>query len=215
VKCSGSAAAINMDEIVAAAMRKWPNVPDVYNWLRLDERGRWRVRARDYESSGRFETIGNPAVVEFIGRNYQADNLGRWFFQNGPQRVFVGFACAPWVYRFDPVQMPATHTGIAAIRIDAVLLDEQHTPILVTDLGPGAVSDLDYATFIGALRDATGAPMGDAALDAWLAGAATIDIYCQTAGTVNPVLPITRIELASRYAFVADPQPPGGAPDCA
>ncbi|HEX4329053.1 MAG TPA: DUF2946 family protein, partial [Burkholderiales bacterium] len=79
-----------MDDIVAQAMRKWPNVPDVYNWLRLDERGRWRVRARDYENTGRFETIGNPAVVEFIGRNYQPDDQGRWYFQNGPQRVFVG-----------------------------------------------------------------------------------------------------------------------------
>lgn len=202
-----------MDEIVAAAMRKWPNVPDVYNWLRLDERGRWRVRARDYETSGRFETIGNQAVVEFIGRNYQADDRGRWFFQNGPQRVFVGMACAPWVYRFDAAQLPVTHTGRAAARIDAVLIDEQQTPILVTDLGPGALSDQDFAPFIAALRDAAGAPLADSAFEAWLAGKSDA-IGCGIAGTSYAVSPVMRVELASRYRFDPDPQPPAGAADC-
>lgn len=202
-----------MDEIVAAAMRKWPNVPDVYNWLRLDERGRWRIRARDYESSGRFETIANQAVVEFIGRNYQSDAQGRWFFQNGPQRVFVGLACAPWVYRFETAQMPVTHTGLAATRVDAVLIDEQQTPILVTDLGPGALSDQDYAVFIATLRDTAGAPLADSAFEAWLAGAAG-EISSVFGGAAHMVERVTRSELASRYNFDPDPQPPAGAADC-
>jgi hypothetical protein len=202
-----------MDDIVAAAMRKWPNVPDVYNWLRLDERGRWRVRARDYESSGRFETIGNQAVVAFIGRNYQSDERGRWFFQNGPQRVFVGLACAPWVFHFDGTQVPVTHTGRAATRVDAVLLDEQQTPIFATDLGPGALSDQDYDAFIAALRDADGVPLADTAFEAWLADQ-TGAIYCAIDGTSRAVEPITRTGLATRYSFNPDPQPPAGAPDC-
>ena len=59
---------MTLDASVVAAMARWPNVPDVYNWLKLDARGRYRVRARDYEHTGRFDTISNVAVVEFIGR---------------------------------------------------------------------------------------------------------------------------------------------------
>ena len=28
-----------MDEIVIRAMQKWPNVPNVFGWLKLDRRG--------------------------------------------------------------------------------------------------------------------------------------------------------------------------------
>ncbi|MBP7581842.1 MAG: DUF2946 family protein, partial [Vogesella sp.] len=33
-----------MDALVLAAMDKWPNVPAVYGWLRLDARGQWWLR---------------------------------------------------------------------------------------------------------------------------------------------------------------------------
>jgi hypothetical protein len=33
-----------MDEIVEAALRKWPNVPHCYGWLALDARGDWYMR---------------------------------------------------------------------------------------------------------------------------------------------------------------------------
>ncbi|HEY4373595.1 MAG TPA: DUF2946 family protein [Burkholderiales bacterium] len=204
-----------MDDIVAQAMRKWPDVPDVYNWLRLDERGRWRVRARDYERSGRFETIGNQAVVEFIGRNYQADDQGRWYFQNGPQRVFVGLACAPWVFRFTADAMPVTHTGRIAARADAVLIDEAQTPILITDLGPGALSDQDFAPFLGTLTDAQGKALDDPAFEAWLAAPAADTVFCAAAGQRLPLAAVTRATLAARYHFNPDPQPAAGAPDCA
>src|SRR5690242_19491998 len=69
-----------MDEIVLRSMAKWPNVPDVYGWLSLDRRGNWLIKN---------ERIGNLAFREFIGRNYQPDARGCWYFQNGPQRVFV------------------------------------------------------------------------------------------------------------------------------
>jgi hypothetical protein len=203
-----------VDEIVTRAMLKWPNVPDVYNWLRLDERGRWRVRARDYEKSGRFETIGNRAVVEFIGRNYQPDDTGRWFFQNGPQRVFVGLACAPWVFRFDGTNLPVTHTSRTAARVEAVLLDEGQTPIFASDLGPGALSDQDFHAFIAALRDSTDQPLTDTALEAWLAGGDNPLIGCMVDGRRHPVTRTTRAELVARYGFNPDPQPPAGAADC-
>jgi hypothetical protein len=45
-----------MDDIVKAAMAKWPDVPDCYGWLALDARGNWRMRdarCQALESAGR------------------------------------------------------------------------------------------------------------------------------------------------------------------
>ena len=81
-----------MDEIVARSMARWPNVPAVYGWLRLDRRGNWRIKG---------ERVGNAALREFIARNYLADERGCWFFQNGPQRVFVQLAYTPLVAHYE------------------------------------------------------------------------------------------------------------------
>ena len=81
-----------MDEIVARSLAKWPNVPAVYGWLSLERRGNWLIKG---------ERIGNAALREFICRNYEADAQGRWFFQNGPQRVFVRLAYTPLVVHFE------------------------------------------------------------------------------------------------------------------
>lgn len=81
-----------MDEAVVRSMSKWPDVPAVYGWLALDRRGNWRIKG---------ERIGNAALRDFIGRNYQADGEGRWFFQNGPQRVYVTLAYTPLVVHYE------------------------------------------------------------------------------------------------------------------
>jgi hypothetical protein len=81
-----------MDEIVARSLTKWPNVPAVYGWLSLDRRGNWLIKG---------ERIGNAALREFIARNYDADAQGRWYFQNGPQRVYVSLAYTPLVVHYE------------------------------------------------------------------------------------------------------------------
>ena len=81
-----------MDAIVAQAMAKWPNVPAVYGWLSLDRRGNWRIKG---------ERIANQALRDFISRNYQSDADGRWYFQNGPQRVYVTLDYTPLVVHYD------------------------------------------------------------------------------------------------------------------
>lgn len=85
-----------MDEIVARSIAKWPNVPAVYGWLDLDRRGNWLIKG---------ERIGNLALREFIARNYAADAQGRWFFQNGPQRVYVRLAYTPLVVHYEGEQL--------------------------------------------------------------------------------------------------------------
>ena len=79
-----------MDDIVKQAMARWPNVPHVYGWLSLDRRGVWRIKN---------DTVTSELIAAFIGRNYASDDAGRWFFQNGPQRVFVALEYTPFIYR--------------------------------------------------------------------------------------------------------------------
>lgn len=203
-----------MDAVVHAAMRRWPDVPDVFNWLLLDERGRYRIRARDYEFSKRFDTIGNPAVVDFIGRNYQPDADGRWYFQNGPQRVFVNLAVTPWVFRFNEAGAPFTQAGHVATRVDAVLIDERATPILATDLGPGMVDDRDLPVFLRNLVGPSGKTMDDDTISDWIAAPSSAQVTLQLPAWRLPVSPVERAALAGRFGFVAAPQPPDGASDC-
>jgi len=88
-----------VDEVVVRSLAKWPNVPAVYGWLALDRRGNWLIRSTGATQG--FERIGNAALREFIGRNYEADDKGRWYFQNGPQRVYVTLAYTPLIVHYE------------------------------------------------------------------------------------------------------------------
>jgi hypothetical protein len=89
-----------MDDIVRQALAKWPNVPHCTGWLLLDRRGNWRMRDDDAQARGApGEPIRHTALLAFINRNYEADASGQWFFQNGPQRVYVELGYTPWVVR--------------------------------------------------------------------------------------------------------------------
>ena len=93
-----------MDELVKQAMRKWPNVPHCFGWLGLDQRGDWYMRDDQTQALGNFSQakgskLVHTKLIEFIQRNYLADEHGQWYFQNGPQRVFVELQTAPFVWR--------------------------------------------------------------------------------------------------------------------
>lgn len=89
-----------MDQAVLDALKKWPNVPACTGWLMLDRRGQWRMRDEACQASGGSgDPIRHTALNAFIARNYAVDDEGRWFFQNGPQRVFVDLAYTPSVVR--------------------------------------------------------------------------------------------------------------------
>jgi hypothetical protein len=89
-----------MDDIVKQALAKWPNVPACTGWLMLDRRGQWRMRDEAAQASGSPGTpIRHEALLGFINRNYERDERGQWFFQNGPQRVYVELGYTPWVVR--------------------------------------------------------------------------------------------------------------------
>jgi hypothetical protein len=161
-----------MDEIVKRAMQKWPSVPNVIGWLRLDPRGNCLVKSRaTRDGQPLFERITNSAVIDFIGRNYQPDERGRWFFQNGPQRVFVTLDLTPLVFRLGASGGGfETHTGATPRELRGAWLDDAGHLVLDSDLGPGVVLDRDLPAIEARLVDATGAPLGEAALEALLAG---------------------------------------------
>lgn len=136
-----------MDEIVKQAQIKWPNVPACYGWLGLDARGRWYLRDEAAQASGKFDThkgsqLAHEKLIGFIGRNYEKDAEGQWFFQNGPQRVYVELECTPWVWRLDPDGSMHSHTG-QEVTATRCLVDETGKVYLVTELGVGLVHSQD------------------------------------------------------------------------
>ncbi len=150
-----------MDDIVRQALLKWPNVPHTYGWLALDRRGDWYLRDDAAQAAGAFPAVKGSRIEhdklrDFIGRNYLADDRGCWFFQNGPQRVFVDLEAAPWVWRLGPADaegVPAvhSHTGARAAA-SSIWLDEAGRLFIATDLGFGLVHALDQETAADAVE---------------------------------------------------------------
>jgi hypothetical protein len=139
-----------MDDIVKQALKKWPNVPHCYGWLALDARGDWYMRDERIQQGGPFPQVKGSRIQheklrEFIERNYLHDDAGCWFFQNGPQRVYVELEAAPWVWRLGGDAAAPTitsHTGQPA-QFESAWLDEHGRLFLATDLGLGVVHTLD------------------------------------------------------------------------
>lgn len=148
-----------MDDIVRQAMAKWPNVPACYGWLGLDARGNWYMRDERAQAAGPFAAgptaakgalLQHDKLIDFIGRNYAADERGCWYFQNGPQRVFVELEATPWVWRIQPDLTVHSHTGLPA-RVTQCVLDEIGRVYLCTDLGFGLVHTQDVLLAADAL----------------------------------------------------------------
>jgi hypothetical protein len=125
-----------MDEIVSRSLAKWPDVPAVYGWLSLDRRGNWLIKG---------EKIGNSALREFIGRNYEPDARGCWFFQNGPQRVYVRLAYTPLVVHHEGDDL-LDHCG-RPFRAEAAYLDEEGSVLLSGNASVALLDDRDLARY--------------------------------------------------------------------
>lgn len=158
-----------MDDIVKQALAKWPNVPDCYGWLGLDARGRWYLRDDAIQAAGPFaqskgSLLQHEKLVEFIGRNYESDPQGRWFFQNGPQRVYVELEVTPLVWRIQPDFSVVSHTGHHAVPLDC-LVDAQGRVYLATEHQVGLVYTLDVALVAEAIEQRRWEPREVAAED--------------------------------------------------
>ena len=118
---------------------KWPNVPDVYNWLELDNRGNWCIKN---------EKISHKGLIKFINDHYSSDDKGRWFFQNGPQRVFVKLHSTPFILSIalnDDVIYFKTQTNQVIQQIEQFWLDNNGRLLLSWDQYLGLLSDRDLS----------------------------------------------------------------------
>jgi hypothetical protein len=140
-----------MDDIVRQAMAKWPNVPDCYGWLGLDNRGQWWMRDDKAQALGSFQSglpgakgsvLRHEKLIDFIQRNYEADAQGCWFFQNGPQRVYIELEATPHIWRLNDDFEVCSQTG-SKVKAENCLLDEAGRVYLTTPSGLGLVHTLD------------------------------------------------------------------------
>lgn len=152
-----------MDDIVKAALKKWPNVPHCYGWLALDARAQWRMRDDACQRLGLpGDVIRHPALIEFIQRNYLSDQHGCWYFQNGPQRVYVNLQRTPYIVqtadRINPAhqaQCPTGlrfHTGEALQQITHFYIDQAGNLMLQADGKLAQIDDRDLATCLQNLQ---------------------------------------------------------------
>jgi hypothetical protein len=201
-----------MDEIVLRGMAKWPDVPAVYGWLSLDRRGHWLIKG---------DRIANPGVIAFIGRNYTHDEQGRWFFQNGPQRVFVALEYAPFVYRVVNPGHAAleieTHVGEPVTTVSGAWIDETGVVLLDSEHGIGSVHGHDLERLLPALVDAGGDRLNEAALDERTASVQrgqSAALWLKCCGGKVMMEPIGSETVPRRFGFVARPAQPAGEEAC-
>jgi hypothetical protein len=155
-----------LDDLVKQAIAKWPNVPDCYGWLGLDARGNWYMRDDQAQALGTFDS-GRPGskgselrhakLVDFIGRNYASDARGCWYFQNGPQRVFVELQATPWVWRVEANGRVLDHMAGPA-EVSSSYVDEQGWLYLASNRGLGLVHTQDMHLAADLIEQGTWTP---------------------------------------------------------
>jgi hypothetical protein len=155
-----------MDDIVKQALVKWPNVPACYGWLGLDSRGNWFMRDDQAQAQGPFaggtqtskgSQLKHEKLIDFIARNYDADDRGQWFFQNGPQRVYVELEATPLIWRVGSNFAVEDHLGrLAAVK--RCLVDEVGCVYFETDIGFGLVHTADMNDLANAVEQGVWSP---------------------------------------------------------
>lgn len=198
-----------MDDIVRSAMAKWPNVPHCFGWLMLDARGNWRMRderAQQLNLAG--DKINHPALLGFINRNYTHDTEGRWYFQNGPQRVYVDLEIAPYIVRTDPAAGLLLHTGTALPTPTRAGLTPAGRLLLMTEEIVAVLDDRDVAGMLSNLTQ-DGQAASDEQVLAWLDEAeenrrASLSLHC--AGQTLRLQHLDEKNLAGQFGFVTHPR---------
>ncbi|MDY0975314.1 DUF2946 family protein [Massilia sp. CFBP9012] len=195
-----------MDEIVKQAMAKWPNVPHCYGWLALDARGGWRMRdeaAQRANAPG--DRLNNDKLVGFINRNYLHDERGNWYFQNGPQRVYVNLEATPFIARTDPQQGLVLQTGQALADVERICLSDAGALVFVAGETVAQLDDRDMAQVLGML-ELDGAAASDEAVMAWLEDG-NGRLFLPWNGKQLAVERVADEEMPARFGFKQTPAP--------
>jgi len=190
-----------MQPWVLKSMQRWPNVPALFGWLRLDRRGRWLVQG---------EAISHPRIVETINLNYGVDEFGRWYFQNGPQRGYMELEYAPFVLRREYDGF-VTHNGLRVERPTQAILDEAGSLLLSTEHGLADIYGGDLAWVLDRLS------IDDVALDEEaIATFLELPSHTETHAVLAlgrerlPVVRVDSADLPEMFGFVRTPEPREG-----
>lgn len=193
-----------MDEIVRQAMAKWPNVPHCFGWLALDARGAFRMRDEAAQTShAAGDVIRHPALLSFIYRNYHHDANGAWYFQNGPQRVYVELEATPYIARTSPTGGFITHDGQPMPDIDSGWITDEGRLILRGGDKLAMVDDRDLAE-CAAMLYIDGAPADEEAMCDWLErqrGALQLDLGARRLA----VQPLSGKDIGRQLGFAPHP----------
>ena len=189
-----------MDHSAIRAMARWPNVPAVYGWLSLDRRGRWCLRG---------EPVVHRGVIQCIDRNYDCTDDGQWFFQNGPQRVFVDLDYTPWIYILDGAWNLIDHTGNPMGKLHEAWLDEEGNLLLLSERGIGLLCDRDLGPISDSFRSADGAHCDEDSVARLVDGTGapgSAPIFLEWRGETVEVKKLLRRGVAGKFEFEARPR---------
>lgn len=219
-------------------MARWPDVPDVYGWLSLTEHGQWRLHPQgdaldaggpgdgtqaspssDADPSSTTatgagspgEAITSPPILSFIDRNYTHDDRGQWYFQNGPQKVYVRLDGAPYILQTSTSSLDAlrlrTHNGLDVDSVDSWWLDHTGRLFAMTAHGAGLIAGRDLSSVLAALKTADGESLIDILDDANLPLDAGTDLHVATAGGTVRLSACSADDIPERLGFVRSPRP--------
>ena len=198
-----------MDDIVKAAIAKWPNVPHCYGWLALDARGHWRMRDDRCQALNLpGDIIRHPTLIAFINRNYLPDEHGCWYFQNGPQRVYVDIEAAPWIATLTPAGLQL-HTGTPSENVMSAYFDEEGRLFFCTESKLILLDDRDLAACLELISGQHNEPVGMDKFSDWLESAETQGLQLTLPGATRPV-PLQKTtlhRLKEAHPFQATPRP--------
>jgi hypothetical protein len=189
-----------VDDAVIRAIARWPKTPAVFGWLAVDARGGWRLRN---PGKGAFEPVGNAALREFIGRNYAGDDRGRWYFQNGPQRVYARLERTPLVFRLTDDAF-VDQCGESAGTDPQVWIDPHAAVVVRGTRGVGVLDDRDLFAFSERLTHAGGHALEDA--DFVLASSSGSFWLSRGRGCL-PVARLESTDLPGLFGFDPNPLP--------
>jgi hypothetical protein len=193
-----------MDEIVRRAIAKWPTVPHCYGWLALDARGAFRMRDDTAQQAGLpGDIIRHSALLAFIYRNYAHDERGAWFFQNGPQRVYVQLEATPFIVRTDPAHQFVLHDGERMTGIHDIYLTDQGQLVLHSDQQVAMLDDRDLAHCLTLLKT-RGQAIDDGQLLQWL-DSPDDTLSMNVLGREVPVRWLKSNDVAARFGFIKNP----------
>jgi hypothetical protein len=193
-----------MDEIVKQSLTKWPNVPHCYGWLALDARGAFRMRDETAQATNHLgDIIRHESLLAFIYRNYDCDSRGAWYFQNGPQRVYVELESTPFIARTDPELGFVLHDRTPVHEIDQAFLTntgqliiQSHQKIAMVDL-----HDLAQCLAMLYVRDEA---IADNDLLNWLS-APNQPLQIKLGKQLKNVEWVASNQLENRFSFIAHP----------